>query len=241
MAAPGEAAGGSLRAIPTQAQAAAVGLLGSRARSLLGVCRGRPQGPDGHLVRVHMGPTAQVALVAAPQPASALAPLAKVSGSSLRSPVSPSVGLGRGPVGTEMGVRSRTSCLRLLELLHGAPALSNREPRLYPRRRLWPGWVALDGHCIKSGWPGALRSQFECLASGAIGFTEPGRRPVKVSCVFHGVEAAGHCDPRLPQGPTAALPLVRSHPSPWAQLCEIMGVLARGLPLETCLSLQEDG
>lgn len=74
-----------------------------------------------------MGPTAQVALVAAPQPASALAPLAKVSDSSLRSPVSPSVGLGRGPVGTEMGVRSRTSCLHLLELLHGAPALSYLE------------------------------------------------------------------------------------------------------------------
>lgn len=127
MAALGEAAGGSLRAIPTQAQAAAVGLLGSRAGSLLGVCRGRPQGPDGHLVRVHMGPTAQVALVAAPQPASALAPLAKVSSSSLRSPVSPSVGLGRGPVRTEMGVRSRTSCLRLLELLHGAPGLSYLE------------------------------------------------------------------------------------------------------------------
>lgn len=52
-----------------------------------------------------------------------------------------------------------------------------------------------------------------------------------MSCVLQGVEAAGtwpqaapptgHCDPRLPQGPIAALPLVQSHPSPWAQLCEI--------------------
>lgn len=103
-----------------------------------------------------MGPTAQVALVAAPQPASALAPLAKVSSSSLRSPVSPSVGLGRGPVGTEMEVRSRTSCLRLLELLHGAPALSYLENQGCTQKAAlaWlggPGWALYKARLVQAG------------------------------------------------------------------------------------------
>lgn len=93
-----------------------------------------------------MGPTAQVALVAAPQPASALAPLAKVSDSSLRSPVSPSVGLGRGPVGTEMGVRSRTSCLHLLRAAsRGTSPLQSRTKAVPQKAALaWlggPGWA----------------------------------------------------------------------------------------------------
>lgn len=82
----------------------------SRAGSLLGVCRGRPQDPDGHQVRVHRGSTAQVALGAALQPASARAPLAKVFASS--------------PLWAWAGGWSRASCLPLLELLHGSRALS---------------------------------------------------------------------------------------------------------------------
>lgn len=94
-----------------------------------------------------MGPTAQVALVAAPQPASALAPLAKVSSSSLRSSLA-LCGLVWGPVGIEMGARSRTSCLRLSELLHGAPALSYLENQAVPQKAAlaWlggPGWFRL--------------------------------------------------------------------------------------------------
>ncbi|KAF6269712.1 hypothetical protein mRhiFer1_009691 [Rhinolophus ferrumequinum] len=156
MAAPGEAAGGSLRAIPTQAQAAAVGLLGSRAGSPLGVCTGRRQGPDGHLVRVHLGSTAQVALVAAPQPASALAALAKVSISSLPLSSLTLCGPGQGPVGTEMGVRSRTSCLRLLELLHRAPARSYLEnqgctPEGGSGLAGWPGWALYKARLVQAG------------------------------------------------------------------------------------------
>lgn len=98
------------------------------------MCRGRPQGPEGHQL---------VALVAALQPASALAPLAKVSVSSLLclALCGPGQGAGAGPLACLFGAASRVT----------SPLLSG-EPRLHLRRQLRSILVALDGHCLKRGW-----------------------------------------------------------------------------------------
>lgn len=166
-----------------------------------------------------------MALVAAVQPASALAPLAKVSVSSLLrlALCGPGQGAGAGPLACLFGAASQVT----------SPLLSG-EPRLHLRRQLWSILVALDGHCLKRGWsrlawgPEKLVRVTVCQVGPLASLDQRDLWRCLVSSKGWRLQAPGPRQPHqqvtmIPGCPRAPLQhcLWFSHPSPWAQLYEI--------------------